>query len=110
MSKEELIIALLKSERSLAEPFNINLNDNKISGSKTMLNRLRDILPREYRRGIKKKRYETENKENLSEQENKKIDEYLTKLVRDLNKKEEYRHHDRDDPDYYGIRDIKKFI
>ena len=57
MSKEELIIALLKSERSLAKLFNINLNDNKISGSKTMLNRLRDILPREYRRGIKKKLY-----------------------------------------------------
>ena len=110
MSKGELIIAFLRSERSLAEPFNINLNDNKLSGSKTMLNRLRDILPREYRRGIKKKRYQTENKENLSEQENKKIDEYLTKLVRTLNKKEEYRHHGRDDPDYYGIRDMESLF
>ena len=108
MSKEELIV-LLKSDRSLAELFNINLNDIKINGSKTMLNRLRDILPRKYRRGIKKKLYWTENKENLSKQENKKIDEYLTKLVRDLNKKEEYRH-DRDDPDYYGIRDIKSLF
>ena len=57
MSKEELIIVLLKSDGSLAELFNINLNDIKINGSKTMLNRLRDILPREYRRGIKKKLY-----------------------------------------------------
>ena len=57
MSKDELIIVLLKSDRSLAELFNINLNDIKINGSKTMLNRLRDILPREYRRGIKKKLY-----------------------------------------------------
>ena len=41
-----------------------------------------------------------ESKKNLSAQEKEKIDEYLTKLVRDLNKKEEYRYYDRDCPDY----------
>ena len=106
MSKEELIISLLKSKRSIAELFNNNLDNDKISDAKKIFNRLRDILPREYRKEIKKKLYETEHNENLSEQEKEEIDEYLTKLVRTLNKKEKHCHHYRNDPDYYGIRDI----
>ena len=54
-------------------------------------NRLRDVLPRQIRKEIKKKIYGMENKENLSEQEKEEFDEYLTGLI--LNKKEEYRHH-----------------
>ena len=38
------------------------------------------------------------------------INEYLTKLEIILNKKEKYRYHDRDDPDYYGIRDIEGLL
>ena len=106
MSKEELIISLLKSKRSIAELFNNNLDNDKISDAKKIFNRLRDILPREYRKEIKKKLYETEHNENLSEQEKEEIDEYLTKLVRTLNKKEKHCHHYSNDPDYYGIRDI----
>ena len=106
MSKEELIISLLKSKRSIAELFNNNLDNDKISDAKKIFNRLRDILPREYRKEIKKKLYETEHNENLSEQEKEEIDEYLTKLVRTLNKKEKHCHHYRNDPDCYGIRDI----
>ena len=110
MSKEELVIALLKSKRSTAELFNNNLDNEKISDAKKILNRLRDIPPRKYRKENKKKLYEIEHKENLSEQEKKENDEYLTKLLRDLNKKEDHRHHDRDDPDYYGIRDIESLF
>ena len=87
MSKEELIIGLLKSQHSIAELFNNNLDNDKISDIKRILNRLRDILPREYRKETKKRLYEIENKENLSEQEK----EEINKLVRTLNKKEEYR-------------------
>ena len=47
---------------------------------------------------------------NLSELEKEENDDYLTKLVRILNKKEKYRHHDRDDFDYYGIRDIENLF
>ena len=54
MSKEELIIALLKSKRSIAELFNNNFDDDKTCDIKKILNRLRDVLPREYRKGIKK--------------------------------------------------------
>ena len=56
MSKEELIISLLKSKSNLSELFNNNLDNDKISDSKKMLNRLRDILPKDYRK---------ENKKNL---------------------------------------------
>ena len=59
---------------------------------------------------LKKKLYEIENKENLSKIKKEKNDEYLRKLVRILNKKEEYRHHERDDLDYQGIRDIEFYL
>ena len=110
MSKEELIIALLKSKYSIAELFNNNLDNNKISDIKKILNRLRDILTREHRKEIRKNLCRKENKENLSELQKEEIDEYLTKLVRIHNKKEEYSHHDRDDPDYSGIRNIESLF
>ena len=67
MSKEELIISLLKSKQSIAEFFNNNnLYDNKISDIRRI--RLRDILPRKYRREIKEKLYEIEHNKNLSEE------------------------------------------
>ena len=52
MPKERLIIALLKSKRSLAELFNGNLDNDKISEIKKILNKLRDILTKEYRKEI----------------------------------------------------------
>ena len=107
MSKEELIISLLRSKRSLAELFNNNLDNDRISEIKKILNKLKDILTKEYRKEIKKKLYEIENKKNLSELKKEEIDEYVAELVRILDKKEKYRYHDLDDLDYYGIRDIE---
>ena len=46
MWREELIISLLKSKQSIAELFNNNLDDDKISDIRRILNRLRDILPK----------------------------------------------------------------
>ena len=66
--------------------------------------------PKELEKKFKKRIYEIENRENLSEQEKEEINEYLTNLIRYLNKKEENRYHDRDDPDYYGIRDIERLL
>ena len=55
MSKEELIISLSKSKQSIAELFNDNnLDDDKINDIRKILNRLRDILPKRYRKEIKK--------------------------------------------------------
>ena len=48
MLKEQLITSLLKSKQSIAEFFNNNLYDNKISDIRRILNRLRDILPKRY--------------------------------------------------------------
>ena len=55
MSKKELIISLLKSKQSIAELFNNNLDDDKISDIKIIVKRLRDILPKRYKKEIKKK-------------------------------------------------------
>ena len=105
-SKEELIIFLLKSKQSIAELINNNLYDNKISSIRRILNRLRDILPKKYRKEIKDKLYEIEHQDNLSEAEKEENDEYLRKLVRILNDKDKYSPYDRDDLNYYRIRDI----
>ena len=110
MSKEELIISLLKSKQSIAKLFKNNLDDDKISDIRRIINRLRDILPKKYRKDIKEKLYEIENKKNLSEQEKEEIDEDLRKLVKDFNKKKQYRYHDCDDFDYYEIRDIQNLF
>ena len=59
---------------------------------------------------MKKKLYEIENKENLSELEKEENDEYLRKLVSNLNDKEKYSPYDRDDFDYHGIRDIENLF
>ena len=105
MSKEELIISLLKSKQSIAKLFNNNLDDDKISDIRRILNRLKDILPKRYRKEIKRKLDEIENNEDLSEEN----DEYVRKLVRNLNHKEKNSPYDGDDLDYYGIRD-RRFI
>ena len=55
MTKEELIISLLKSKQSIVELFNNNLNNNKISDTRKITNRLRDILLKKYRKFYKKK-------------------------------------------------------
>ena len=68
MTKEELIISLLKSKQSIAELFNNNnLFDNEISDMRRTLSRLRDILAKKDRKEIKDKLYETEHQRNISE-------------------------------------------
>ena len=69
MSKEELIISLLKSKQSIAEFFINNLDDNKISDIRKNFNRLSDIVPRRCRKEVKEKLYAIEHNENLSEAE-----------------------------------------
>ena len=110
MSKEELIISLLKWKQSIAELFNNNLDDDKISDTRRILNRLRDILPKRYRKKIKEKLCQIEIKENLSEAEKEENDEYFRKLVRILNDKEKHSPYDCYDLAYYGIRDIENLF
>ena len=48
MSKEGLIIALLKSKHSLAKVFSNNSDNDRTRGNKKTLNELRDRLTKEY--------------------------------------------------------------
>ena len=107
--KKDLIRSLLKSKESISELFNDN-NNNEISDIRRILNRLRDILPKKDRKEIKDKLYKIEHQRNISEAEKEENDEYLRKLVRILNNKWEYSLHDRDDFDYYEIRDIENLF
>ena len=122
-AKEGLIISLLKSESSDAERnymkhFNNNNNNNtydgkirgKIGDVRMMLSKLGNTITNNDRKKIKRKLYETEKKENLSDKEKEKIYDDLVKLVEILNKKEKYKYNDHDDLGYYGIRDIENLF
>ena len=74
-----------------------------------MLSRLGYIVSKNDRKEIKKKLYEIEKKENLSDEEKEENDDDLGNLPNTLNNKEKYHYHDGDDLDYYGIKD-RKFI
>ena len=97
--------------------FNNNSNDHnnntydgkirdKIIDIKMILSRLGDTITNNDRKKIKKEIYEIQKKGNLSDKGKEKIYDNLVELVNNLNKKENYKYHDRDDLDYYGIRDI----
>ena len=75
-----------------------------------MLSKLGNTITNNDRKKIKRKLYETEKKENLSDEEKEKIYDDLVKLVETLDKKEKYKSNDRDHLDYYGIRDIENLF
>ena len=107
-AKEGLIISLLKSESSDAEcnymkHFNNNNNNNtnntydgkirgKIGDIRMILSKLGNTITNNDRKKIKKKLYETEKKESLSDKEKGKIYDDLVKLVETLDKKEKYKY------------------
>ena len=101
LTKEDLIITLLKSESSTAEHnfkkfFNNNNTDDdtyddkirgKISDIRMILSRLGNIVTNKDRKKITKELYEIEKKENLSDKEKEKSYDDLVELVNKLNKK-----------------------
>ena len=102
------------AERNYMKYFNNNTDDDdtyddkirgKISDIRMILSRLGNTVTNNDREKIKRKFYEIEKKENLSDKEKEKIYDDLVKLVQTLDKKGKY--HDRDDLDYHGIRDIE---
>ena len=129
LTKEGLIISLLKSESSSAEHnymkcFNNHTNDenninddtydgkirDKISDIRMILSRLGNMVANNDRKKIKKELYEIENNKNISDKEKEKNYDNLVELVNTLNKKEKYKYHDHDDVDYHGIRDIENLF
>ena len=76
------------SKEELPELFNNNLDNDKISKIIKILNKLRDVLTKKYRKNFKKKLYKVENKKDLPILEKEEINKYLTELVRIFNKQE----------------------
>ena len=118
LTKEDLIFSLLKSESSPAERnymkyFNESTNDkikSKINYIRIILSRLGNIVTENERKKIKKELYEIEKKDNLSDNEKEKIYNDLVKLANTLDKKEEHRHRNRDDLDYFGIKELENLF
>ena len=82
----------------------------KISDINMILSRLGNIEDINDIKNIKKELYEIVKKKNLSNRKKEKIYDHLVELVNTLNEKEEYKYHDRDDLDYYGIRAIENLF
>ena len=118
LTKEDLIFSLLKSESNPAECnymeyFNNSTNDeikSKINDIRLILSRLGNIVTKNDRKKIKKELYEIEKKQNLSDNEKEEIYDHLVELVNTFDKKEEYKHSDHDDLDYFGIRELEKLF
>ena len=98
--------------------FNKSTSDNtyedeiksKVNDIRLILSRLVNIVTTKYRREIKKKLYQIEKEQNLSENEKEKIYDHLVKLANNLDKKEEYKHKDHDDEDYSGIKKLENLF
>ena len=116
LTKEDLIISFLKSEsnpleRNYMKYFNNSTSDDKIkykiNDIRMILSRLGNIVTRNDRKEIKKKLYQIEKKQNLSDNEKEKIYDHLVELVNTFDKKEGQKHSDHDDLDYFGIRKLE---
>ena len=123
LTKEDLIISLLKSEsnpveRNYMKYFTNSTSDDtyddkiksKINDIRIILSRLGNIVTKNDRKKIKKELYEIEKKQNLSDNEKEEIYDHLVELVNTFDKKEEYKHSDHDDLDYFGIRELENLF
>ena len=123
LTKEDLIISLLKSEsnpveRNYMKYFNNSTSDDtydyrmkgKTNDIRIILSRLGNIVTKNNRKKIKKELYEIEKKQNLSDNEKEEIYDHLVELVNTLDKKEEHKHSDHDDLDYFGIRELENLF
>ena len=123
LTKEDLIISLLKSEsnpveRNYMKYFTNSTSDDtyddkiksKINDIRIILSRLGNIVTKNDRKKIKKELYEIEKKQNLSDNEKEEIYDHLVKLINTLDKKEEHKHSDRGDLDYFGIKELENLF
>ena len=75
-----------------------------------ILSILGNIITNKGRKKITKELYEIKKKKNLSNKKKEEKYDHLVELVNTRNKKEEYKYYDRDDLDYYGIRNIQNLF
>ena len=128
MSKEKLLIALLKSGQSLAELYKSKSNNGEIEKTKKTFNEIRSKFSKLKMKEIRKKLYEKEKIDKYFkelENEEKKVKKYkeeqekkhakeLNKINKSLEKLQEnfkkYHYRDNDDPDYKEIRQIENLF
>ena len=121
MSKEELLIALLKSKQSHAELYKSKSNNAEIEETKKIFNELRNKFSKSKIKEIRKKLYEKEKgleneekkvKKYQEEQEKKQHAKELKKIKKSLEKLQENfeKYHNKDDQDYKGIRYIENLF
>ena len=83
---------------------------DKINDIRMILSRLGNIVTKNDRKKIKKELYEIEKKKKLSANEKEKIYDHFVELVNTLDKKEEHKHSDHNDLDYFGVRELEKLF
>ena len=105
MSKEGLLIDLVKSGRSFAELHKSNSDNAEIEKKSTNFNELRDKFSRSKIKKDQKKAFRIESDKNLSRLEEEEIKQYLTELKKSFHKLQKY--YDYDDINYKGIRSIE---
>ena len=118
LTKEDLIYTLLRPEKNLLEGNFIkyignNTDDEiraKINNIKIVLARLGNIITKKDRENIRKELYDIEKKKRLTKPQRKKNINRLIRIANTLDKKQEYKHSDYDDQDYFGIKDIENLF
>ena len=123
LTKEDLIISLLKSEsnpvqRNHMKYLNNSTSDDtyddkiksKINDIRIILSRLGNIVTKNNRKKTRKELYEIEKSKNLSDNEKEEIYDLLVELVNTFDKKKEYKHSDHDDLDYFGIKELENLF
>ena len=118
LSREDLSYTLLRSEsysvESDYEKYITNDSNDEIKGKinniRMILSRLGDTVTKNERKKIKKDLYEKEKKERPTKTQKERAYRYLIELANALDKKEEQKHIDRDDLNYFGIRDIQNLF
>ena len=111
MSKEELLIALLKSKQSHAELYKIKSNNVEIEETKNFFNELRSRFSKLKIKEIRKKLQKNEEKKVKKYQKEQHAKE-LKQILKLLEKLQENfkKYHNKDDQGYKGIRYIEIFF
>ena len=131
MSKEDLLIALFKSNKSHTELRRSEDNNNtEIEETKKIFNKLRNNFSKEEIKRIRRKFYfresiieylkELDQKDSLTKEEKQdkkrytkklqKAEEYIKKLKEDLSKFGRHQYNDNEDLEYKGIKEIKNLF
>ena len=112
MSKEELLVSILKSGQSIAELRKSKCNSIGIEEIKNKINVLRNNASHRFEELVKKKQFNKEirKKKKHYAKKLKTTEEFFKKLEENINRLENHHYHDNDDLHYKGIRQIENLF